>query len=322
MAPSPPRSIKAGSHKPWCLLVLLCLGSTACGTSAQTGKILFQDPRGSVLLKPASDRSFQASHPINLEPALLTKVLKGIEIRDQEHGLQKMLSGPPSSVRVFSDDEIQFLAPLLADGLRKAAPTQIVEFRIQRLIEGSALESSTTETTAGSLYASGALLYFSLSQYRYAPTRTDTGNFAHGHLPDSTGLINRTLAFTPGSAQRSESFHRPIGATSTDKNLAIDYQHLQQTSPMAVTAVPAAPPAERVPKPVRDPLPGAQISGAPSPTEALQARDKEIQTLKELVVKKDLELESLRQELQSVQKQLANQKRRISPPSAPKQAPP
>ena len=67
-------------------LALLCLVGTACGTTAPTGKIIFDDPRGTVSLQTISDRSIQASHPINLEPALLAQLLKGIEIQEQEHG--------------------------------------------------------------------------------------------------------------------------------------------------------------------------------------------------------------------------------------------
>jgi hypothetical protein len=317
MDSSPQKPGKGRSHKPSFLLALLCLIGTACGTTSPPGKVLFADPRGTVLLRPILDRSFQASHPINLEPALLAQILKGVEIQDQEHGLQKMLAGPPSSVPLFSDDQVRFLAPLLAEGLRKAAPDQMVEYRIQATIRGPALESSITETTAGSLYAYGVSLYFSLSQYRYAPTRTDTRNFAHGQLPDSTGLIDRTLVFTPRAALRSESFHRPIGGTSTDQYLAIDYQLLEQGAPTATPSVPAAPLVERVAEPARDSGPGGKMSGAPSHAEALEARDKEIRTLKDLVIKKDLELESLRRELQSVHKQLDSQKRRTSPPSKP-----
>ena len=65
------------------LLALLCVVSTACGTTAPTGKILFDDPRGTVSQQTMSDQSIQASHPINLEPTLLAKVLRGIEIQDQ-----------------------------------------------------------------------------------------------------------------------------------------------------------------------------------------------------------------------------------------------
>ena len=42
------------------------------------------------------------------------------------------LAGPSPSVPVFSDDQIQFLAPLLAEGLRTAAPDQVIEYRARR----------------------------------------------------------------------------------------------------------------------------------------------------------------------------------------------
>jgi hypothetical protein len=313
-----PHSARDQSRKPVLFLALFCLIGTACGTTTPTGKVLFEDPRGTVLLKPISDRSFRASHPINLEPALLTRILKGIEIQDQEGGLQKILAGPVSSVPVFSEEQIQFLAPMLAVGLRTATSDQCVEYRVQTTREGSGLESSSTETTAGSLYTYGTSLYFSLTQYRYAPTRTGPRELEHRGLRDSTGLINRTLTFTPNAAQQSENFHRPTGGTSTDRFLAINYQQLQYASPAA--AVPAV--AVRVADPVRDPVPGARLSGTPSPAEAVEARDREIQTLKDLVIKKELELDSLRKELQSTRKQLDSQKRKTTPPSKPQQPAP
>src|SRR6185295_12810628 len=137
-----------------CALALLCLVGTGCDTTAQAGRILFEDPRGTVSLQAIPDYSIHATHPINLKPALLAQVLKGIQVQD--HGdrlLQRLLAGPSSPVPVFSDEQVQFLAPLLAEGLSTASQDQQVEYRIQTRHEGSALEYSYTETTAGSLYA-------------------------------------------------------------------------------------------------------------------------------------------------------------------------
>lgn len=60
-----------------------------------------------------------------------------------------------ASVLVFSEDQIRLLAPLLAEGLLTSAPDQYVEYGVRATRKGSALESPTTETTAGSLYAYG-----------------------------------------------------------------------------------------------------------------------------------------------------------------------
>ena len=321
MAPSPQHSARNLLHKPSLfpaadprftfrasrftvplisiLLGLLCLVVTACGT---TGKILLDDPRGTVSLQTMSDQSIQATHPINLEPTILAKILRGIEIQEQEHGLQKYLSGPSSSVPVFSDDQIRFLAPLLAEGLRTATPDQRIEYLVQTTHEGSMLESSTTETTAGSLYAYGRLLYVILSQYRYSPTRTNlttAGDMAYrSRPPDSSGLLDRIVLFIPRDAQRSDAFDPPEGGKSTDRFLAIDYQMLQHAPPAAATTVQT--------QPTRESPAGTSASEAPAHTTEALAQ----------------EVETLRKELQSVQQQLGSQtpkqdspKRKTTPPS-------
>ena len=319
MTASPPHSTRQLSHKSLIfpaadprftvpligiLLALLCLVGTACSTTDQNTKILFEDPRGTVALQTMSDRSIQATHPITLEPSLLARMLRGIEIQEQGHGLQKYLAGPASSVPVFSDDQIRFLAPLLAEGLRTATPDQGIEYRVHTTHKGSMLESSTTETTAGSLYAYGRVLYVILSQYRYSPTRTNlttSGDMAYrSRSPDSSGLISRILLFIPSDAQRSDAFDPPEGGKSTDRFLAIDYQMLQH-APTATATGQTAPTRE-------SPAGTTSASGASTQTtEALAQREAEIHALKDLVNKNNSDVETLRKELQSVQKQLGNQ---------------
>jgi len=274
------------------VLALLCLVGTACGTTGQTGKILFDDPRGTVSLQTIPDRSIHATHPINLEPALLAQVLKGIQVQDQgDHMFQKLLAGPSSPVPAFSDEQIQFLAPLLAEGLRTASPDQQIEYRVQTSYEGSMLEATSTETTAGSLYAYGRQLFVTLSQYRYSKTRANVNvrniNYQSVGM-DYTGLSHHILLFTPKAAQRSDSFDPPPTGKSTDRFLAIDYQLLQH-APVATTG-------RTAPESVSDT--SAQA------TEALAKREAEIQALRDRVNKNASEMETLRKELQSVQDQL------------------
>ena len=346
MAASPPHSARQLSHKSLIfpaadprftfhasrftlrpisiLLALLCLIGTACSTTDQHTKILFEDPRGTVALQTMSDRSIQATHPITLEPTLLARLLRGIEIQEQGHGLQKYLAGPASSVPVFSDDQIRFLAPLLAEGLRTAVPDQHIEYRVHTTLKGSMFESSTTETTAGTVYVYGRSLYVTLSQYRYSPTRTnmnlnDMSN--RSRSPDSSGLLNRIVLFTPSAADRSDSYDPPEGGKSTDRFLAIDYQMLQHAPAATATGQTA---------PTRESPAGSSTSGASTQTtEALAQREAEIHALKDLVNKNNSDVETLRKELQSVQKQLGNQppqpdspKRKPTAPSKPQQTAP
>lgn len=302
MAPAPQHSARRLPRKTPIVLILLCLVFAACGTTTSTGKILFDDPRGTVSLQTMPDQSVQATHPITLDPLLLAQILKGIEVQDQERGLQKILGGTSAPTPVFSDDQIQFLAPLLAEGLRTATPDQRITYRVETTHKGSFLESSTTETTTGSFYAYGRQLYVILSQYRYSPTRTNLniGDMANRSRPlDYSGLRNQILVFTPSAAQRSDPFDQPAGEKPTDRFLAIDYQLLQQ-APTAAPVGQSAPQAGRT-SPVRETQTGA---GPPdAPTHSTEALAQEVEALKK-------EMQSLKQQ------QLGNQ---TTGPDSPKQ---
>src|SRR5262245_53522539 len=199
------------------LLTLLCLAGTACSTTAPTGKIIFDDPRGTVSLQTISDQSIQANHPINLEPALLIQLLTGLEIHEGGVGphrrVESGFAGQPSTYPLFSKDQLQFLAPLLAEGLRTATVNQFVEFRVVTTKVGSnRFQSATTETTSGSLCTHGRELYVLLSQYRYDPMRTNENiaDLSNRSSPlDYSGLKNRTLLFTPEAALRADSPNPP-----------------------------------------------------------------------------------------------------------------
>jgi len=317
MAPAPQHSARQLSHKSSIFLILLCFVVAACGTTAPTGKILFDDPRGTVSLQTMFDQSIQATHPITVEPALLAQILKGMAVQEQERGIQRVLAGRSSPVPVFSEDQIRFLAPLIAEGLRTAAPDQRVAYRVQTTHEGSFLESSITETTAGSLYAYGRQLYVILSQYHSAPARANLNVNDTAYRmsrPDSSGLRDRILLFTPSAAQRSDSFDPPAGLKPTDRFLAIDYQMLQHAPPATATTGQTTLPIGT--SPVRESPVGTSASEAPARTTEALAQ----------------EVEALRKELQSVQKQLGNQpnqptgqdspKRKTTPLSKPHQTAP
>lgn len=292
MAPSLRRSALHSFHKPSLFLALLCFAGAACSTTGQTVKVLHDDPRGTVSIQTMPDESIHANHPVNLESALVAQVLKGLEVQDQERGIQSLIGRPPSPVPVFSDDEIQFLAPLLSEGLRTAAPNHQIEYRVQTTHEGSLLESSITETTAGSLYAYGRSLYITLSQFRYAPARVNlhaNDGAYRMNRPDASGLQSRVLLFSPSSAQRSDAFNPLKMGKSTDRFLAVDYQLLQQAPPVATTLGQTAPQIGTSP-----------IQESPRSAGAAEAQAHTTEALAQ-------ELEALKKELQSVQKQLGNQ---------------
>jgi hypothetical protein len=180
----------------------------------------------------------QVSHPINLEPALLTQLLTGLEIHNElirPHHYDMGLAGNEPTHPLFSENQVQFLAPLLAEGLRTATPNQSIEYRVVTTHEGSnRFQSPTTETTAGSLYAYGRELYVILSQYRYNPMRTnlDMGDITYRSQEplDYSGLRYRTLRFTPKAALRADIPNPPTMEKYPDRFVAVDYQLLDQAT--------------------------------------------------------------------------------------------
>jgi hypothetical protein len=281
------------------LLTLLCLAGAACSTTAPTGKILFEDARGSVSLQTISDPLIQANHPIKLEPALLAQLLTGLEIHEGGTGphrrVESGFAGQPSTYPLFSKDQIQFLAPLLAEGLRTATVNQFVEFRVVTTKEGSnRFQSATTETTSGSLYTHGRELYVILSQYRYDPMRTNENiaDLSNRSSPlDYSGLKNRTLLFTPEAALRADSPNPPTLEKTTDRFVAVDYQLLDQAWRASATKRKAGPQVGGG---------AATVGESPEGTQAAEADARSREALAQ-------EVETLKQEVESMKKNLGSQ---------------
>jgi len=167
-------------------VVLVC---SACSTGSELETKIDESPQGAVYLKRITDHSFQAAHPIKIDPGTIALVLSGILIRDNQ--------GPsPDARRAFSGSEVGYLAPLISEGLRRAASDQQIGFRVDR--------NSPRESAALVLYAYGRSLYVTLNE---------TG----------TGVANRTVSFIPESAKRPDSF---VDARSMNNTLAIDYEVL------------------------------------------------------------------------------------------------
>jgi hypothetical protein len=275
-----------------CLCAAWVLVFSACSTGPDIDDTIHESPQGLVYLTRISDRSFQAAHPIKIDPTTIALVLSGVLVREDQSAVQNFFTGAPDAHRAFSEGEVAYLAPLISEGLRRAASDQQVGFRIAQIGlprhahntgggVGSSeppLELRPKETTSGVIHAYGQSLYLTITEYRVRTESANTINMANRRLPDSSGLINHTVLFLPEAAQRPDSY---LDARSTDKTLVIDYQLLAKLPPPSST--PAAQPA---PTPA---APQAATGGKAEPAG------------------KDADIEALRKELQEIKKQLAEQ---------------
>lgn len=285
--------------------IFACTVTTGC--ASMTGNI-HESSRGSVYLEEVHDWSFEATHPVSIDPITLATVFRGVQIEERKSSFRTTSDMESKPVRAFSDDEVEFLAPLLATALSTADPADLVGFR---LVQPS---SAGTASTAGILYVHGPYLYLSLTQYR-----SNYFGKSGRPLPGANGLTRRAVSFVPETALRPDS-QRPAGAPvqSNLTTLVIDYASLVRHSSQKPESskIPAATP-ETIPAPV--PAVSGLNGGTSTEAAAKDAQDadflgqklEELRATKELASKKDVELKILKRDVKSLRQQLAEREAEI-----------
>jgi len=234
-----------------------CVMASGCTSSPRPELTIHDSQRGTVYLERIPDTTFQATHPITLERGTIARALRGIHVRDDKNTLQALFASQPATSRAFSDEDADFLAPLIATAFTRATPDQQIGFRIIQTgspsysqKEGAGFGSSEPpltlapkETTAGVFFAHGRSLHMNLTQYRHRQQKPDTIGGPNRHYPDPTGLDRRELVFLPKEAQRPDTYR--VGDADLP-TLIIDYELLarlpdQPAAPVAVSPVEASP---------------------------------------------------------------------------------
>ena len=273
------------------VLLSLCLLVSGCSSGALLTKV-GDGPLGTVSLEKLSSKgttarysgtvnTFQATHPANIQAAQAAAFLSGLHLA----GVEQAVGTGKTLYPLFSHEEVDFLAPLVASAFAEAAPDQ----RVRLSVKDDGL------TTEGTLYVYQNLFRFALSRYRTAPGRSD------GKLTSYTLLFKPDQAVAKADAPQSWMLIEP-----QQPRIAVDYDALRT---MPASATPAAQPA------------GAALVNAAVEQIRLE---QELQSTKDLVVKQAEELQRLRDELDQLKKQQAdksNQPAKIKPKPSPKKQP-
>ena len=260
------------------------VGIAACVlliSGCASGAKLAQNPNNSVYLEEVSDWSFEASHPALIDQQTITKIVKGLYVNDNLTGSSRMSAGGSKPMRIFSDEDVEFLSPLLTQGLAKAKPEQLVGFHI------SSSAGSGSEPTTGSLYVLKESIYLTLKK---------------GTEP---------IGFMPESAARTEP--APAYASNGEPGamtMIIDY-HAMAKAPM-----PALLPMAKATSVLPTAQPRAQAVSDSTVQEAGDAeltaqRLSEIKTVRDALTKKDTEISMLRKEAEWMKRELRNRDEEI-----------
>ena len=259
------------SRRALALLIGITLTLSACATGPDLDLMIYESARGAVYVERIPDRSFRATHPVILSADTIARVLRGVAVKEDRGPFGNIIIGR-SIVRAFKDEDIQFLSPLLAEGLTRAASDQQVGFRV--------IQPGMSETTKGSLYAYGQSLYLTVP-WMVPLSRNQAGGPA---LPP-------TILFIPESAKRPDTYR---DARSTEMTLVIDYGLLASLptgsgAPSSGQALTGVPPI--VTGQTAAPVPATQTIQSPTqPSEReWDEMRKELQDLKRQVAEQEAE---------------------------------
>jgi hypothetical protein len=256
-------------------------------TGCASGTNLAHNAKGSVYLEEVTDWSFEASHPAVIDQLTITKIVKGLYSNDSQSGSSRMSAGGSKPMRIFSDEDAEFLSPLLAQGLSKAKPEQLVGFRV------SSSAGSGSEPTTGSIYVQKGSIYLTIGK----------GAKPTGFTPESAARTEPAPAYAAG---------RAVGAMA----MIIDY-HALAKAPMPA-AMPIAKAATITPT-------APMMAAAPAKAQTVsdiavqQAGESEFMALKlgelgkarEALAKKDTEITMLRKESEWMKRELRDRDEEI-----------
>ena len=315
-----------GSHRPLAeTLISGCIGMTLWGamttgcssTSAMVQQAAVTQSSGSVRLEEIADWEFEAAHPAVLEAVTLESLLRAVMITDVKQDSPNLPVDGSQPMRVFSDEDVRYLAPLLAQALSQAQPEHVVAFRL------SSSAGSGSEPTAGTLYARNEKLYLTVSEHHGTLAKVESSLFSGGRparlvtiAPESSGQIEPAL---PSIAQGRRDL----------KSLAVDYRTLVFTKqpasgaatiaskdgsmpqsgpmpPVQVMVSAAAEPSASTPAPAAQPttidMSIAQV--AQGQDERMNDTLQALQDARQAMARKDAKISALRRDLESMREQL------------------
>ena len=265
------------------LIMQSLVGITACAlliSGCASGTKLAQNPNNSVYLEEVSDWSFEASHPAVIEQQTITKIVKGLYANDSIAGSSRMSAGGSKPMRIFSDEDVEFLSPLLTQGLAKAKPEQLVGFHI------SSSAGSGSEPTTGSLYVLKESIYLTLRK----------GTEPIGFMPESAARTEPAPAYAsngePGAMTMIIDYHAIAKAPMPAPLPMAKAASVLPTAPIAAAAQPSA-------QAVSDSMVQEAGDG-----ELTAQRLTEIKIARAALAKKDTEISMLRKEAEWMKRQL------------------
>jgi hypothetical protein len=284
------------------VFIFLCqaLLSQGCSVGSSPVRSQHRAPQSTVYYEEVADWSFEAAHPATIDQAMIKQVLHGVYVSDRSPSYTGSADGA-KPMKVFSDEDVDHLAPLLAHALSQAQPEYVVAFRL------SSSAGSGSEPTAGTLYIKDDLLHVTLTAYQGTLAKEDSSVTSQGAV--------RAVSFVPAAAGHAQKADPTIALGQRGlMTLAIDFDVLNKK----VESAPARPAATIARSDMRTsemPRPTLMASASPDDvktsdmaavqeTEITNLKEQELKEAQRAIARKDAKIDQLRRDLESMRQQL------------------
>ncbi|MCX5723010.1 MAG: hypothetical protein NTX84_00530 [Nitrospirae bacterium] len=179
------------------LLILLALGSLplwGCARMPYTTTVVYEEQRLSVMLQREVVLSAYA-HPAQIAPQQMAAILRGFSLREQQSLPLRWFAEEMPPKKLFRDDELQVLAPQLADALRKAGPEERVYFE---LFAPGLNPRYRRDVTGGWVAVHGHLLHLTIDYFHVQQPVTQSDPYDYNYPTPWTPEKIYLLYFEPG----------------------------------------------------------------------------------------------------------------------------
>ncbi len=281
-----------------CLLTLLSL-SSGCSWTPRVETSIYKGSQGSVSLITVPEESFEADHPVTLQPDTIAHVLRGLQIQRSPRLLQKIFSGEAAPQRILTDEQVALLTPPLQKAFSQVTPEEHIIFHAPGNPE------TGIRSIKGTLYVQGDNLHVILTFPEHS-SHTSTKSTGKGVRPDHEGQGLPLIVFSPQEALRPKKQSHGLGGGGKTNHVVINVPrlaslykehppHTRQTEKEMSTVSSSSPDFEGVTPPETDEA--ATTRSAQQPASAHTPNSPGTQTLIE--------------EIKALRKELAEQKKAI-----------
>lgn len=120
---------RGGAASVYVILLVGVLVATGCARLPYTTKVIHEDARVAVQLQQEVDGKGY-SHPAQLSPDEVAAILRGYSLREQKSLPLRWFAEEVPPLPAFREDELQVLAPQLANALKNAGSGERVHFQL------------------------------------------------------------------------------------------------------------------------------------------------------------------------------------------------